>query len=408
MGPGGEAGGREAGLVSDKLAGFVAGSRWEDIPQAIRREAKRGILNFAGCMLAGRREPDIRVLAETFPGDESIVDAAASTAHDYDDTHLRTVIHATPPVGGALFALARKENVSGRDFMHAYLLGVETTCRIGNAVMPGHYEKGWHITSTCGVFGAAATASRMMGLNPEQIRNALSFAATQASGLVEMLGSQGRVLNAGFAARNGVAAAMLAKKGFAGPARPLEGLRGFFSVFGGNRDFSALEPKDWALTGVMYKPYPCGVVLHALIDACMTLKKRSPEKIQVTLHPLAIERTNRPEPRDVIEARLSAQHAVAVTLVRGQAGLKEFSAEALADPAVAALRRRVSIVEDASLDKMEAVVSDGAQTVRLAESRPMDDARIETKFRELAGADADRWLAWVEALDSAERVRLPG
>jgi 2-methylcitrate dehydratase PrpD len=408
MGSGGEAGRPKAGLVSARLAEFIAGSRPSDLPPEIFREAKRGILNFAGCLLAGRREPDIRLLAEALPGEDAVLDAAAATAQDYDDTHLRTVIHATPTVGGALFALARRHAIRGADFVHAFALGVETACRMGNAVMPGHYERGWHITSTCGVFGAAAAASRIFRLNETQARHALAFAATQACGLVEMLGSQGRVLNAGFAARNGIVAATLAQKGFAGPAHPVEGLRGFVNVFGGNRDFSALEPGEWALKGVMFKPYPCGVVLHALIDACMQLKNKNPEQIQVTLHPLAIERTDRPEPRDVIEARLSAQHAVAVTLVRGRAGPAEFSAEALADAAVTALRRRVRIVADASLDKMEAIVSDGRQTVRLAEARPMDDARLEAKFRELAGAGADAWLAWVAALESAERVKLPG
>ena len=110
---------------------------------------------------------------------------------------------------------------------------METTCRLGNAVMPGHYERGWHITSTCGVFGATAAAGKILGLNAKQFVHAFGIAATQAAGLVEVLGSMARVLNAGFAARNGLAAALLAAQGFEGPARPLEGLRGFVNVFGG-------------------------------------------------------------------------------------------------------------------------------------------------------------------------------
>jgi 2-methylcitrate dehydratase PrpD len=410
MGPGGEAGGREARLVSATLARFIAESRWEDVPAEIRREAKRGILNVAGCIAYGRAEPEMRLLERAFPGESALLDAAAATALDYDDTHLRTVIHATPTVGAAVFSLTRQKSVPGADFLHAFVLGVETACRIGNAVMPGHYERGWHITSTCGVFGAAAAACRFLHLKETQVRHALAFAATQASGTVEVLGSMARILNAGFAARNGIAAARLAQEGFEGPPRPIEGLRGFVNVFGGNADLAAIDGElgsRWDLTGIEYKPYPCGVVLHALIDACLEMKKPSLESIEVKLSPLAIERTDRPQPRDLLEARLSAQHAVAVALVRGRAGLAEFSAGALADPEVLKMRNRVKVLPDKSLDKMEAVVTDGRQTVRRARSRPMDDARLEAKLRELAGPRADAWLQFTDKLETAERVVLP-
>src|SRR4029450_977332 len=117
-----------------------------------------------------------------FPDDDALRDAAAATAHDYDDTHLRTVIHATPPVAGVLFALAKERSISGAEFLHAFILGVETTCRLGNTVSPGHYERGWHITGTCGVFGAAAAAGKVLGLDKDQMKNAFGIAATQAAG----------------------------------------------------------------------------------------------------------------------------------------------------------------------------------------------------------------------------------
>ena len=149
MGAGGEAGGREAGLTP-ALARFLAQSRWEDVPAAIRHEGRRGILNALGCILAGRDDPAIAIVRQVFPLEDALIDAAAATAHDYDDTHLPTVIHATPPVAAAVLSIARKQKVSGAELLHAFVLGVETSCRMGNAVMPGHYERGWHITSTCG------------------------------------------------------------------------------------------------------------------------------------------------------------------------------------------------------------------------------------------------------------------
>ena len=387
------------------LARFLAHSRWEDLPDPVRHEAQRALLNVVGCILAGRSEPTVTRVRAALPDDDAVVDAAAATAHDYDDTHLPTVIHATPPVGAAVLSLARTRKVSGRALLHALVLGMETSCRMGNAVMPGHYEHGWHITSTCGVFGATAAAAKILDLNEEQIASALGIAATQAAGLVEVLGTMSRVLNAGFAARNGIVSAQLAQQGVEGPVEPIAGRRGFVNVFGGTVDLARLTERlgeHWEMAEVAYKPYPAGVVLHALIDA--VLEHRSElaraETLTVRLHPLAIERTDRPEPRNAIEARLSAQHAVAVALIHGRAGLAEFNDESALNPRVQAMRRRVKLVPDAALDKMEAVVS----KFEARRSRPMDDARLEAKFRELAGAGAHELIRTIAELDRLEAV----
>lgn len=411
MGAGGEAGRGQAGLTAE-LAAFLARSRWEDIPAAVRHEATRAVVNIAGCVVAGRADPAVGILRRTFPHDDALLDAAAATAHDYDDTHLRTVIHATPPVAGALFSLARSRSVSGPEFLHALVLGMETTCRLGNAVTPGHYERGWHITSTCGVFGATAAAGKILQLNEKQFVHAFGIAATQAAGLVEVLGSMARVLNAGFAARNGLAAARLAADGFEGPARPLEGLRGFLNVFGGRNDARELVEgwgKRWELTQVAYKPYPSGVVLHALIDACLEQREkiRESESIVVALNPLAVERTDRPEPRNALEARLSAHHAVAVVALRGRAGLAEFSDAAAMDSELQAFRRRVRVVPEKRLDKMAALVTAGKSVISAPASKPLDDARLEAKLRELAGPSADAWLRLAQSLEATDKVALP-
>ena len=416
MGAGGEAGRREAGLSAPEatrsLARFIAESRWEEVPAAIRHEGKRGILNALGCILAGRDDPAVELVRRVFPEDEALIDAAAATAHDYDDTHLPSVIHATPPVAAAVFSLARKHTTSGAELLHAFILGVETSCRMGSAVMPGHYERGWHITSTCGVFGAAAAASRLLHLNESQIASALGIAATQAAGLVEVLGSMARVLNAGFAARNGIGAARLAREGFEGPRAPIEGMRGFVNVFGGSRRLDRLTDAlgvRWEMLNIQLKPYPAGVVLHALIDACLEQRDRlrQASRIVVELHPLAIERTDRAEPRNAIEARLSAQHAVAVSLLHGVAGLAQFSDAAALDADVRRMRQRVGVAPDPTLDKMAARIRTDTISLDAPASRPMDDARLEAKLRSLAGARASDLLEMVRTLEALPRVCLP-
>ena len=405
MGAGGEAGGCEA-----RLSAALARSRFEELPDAVVQHAVRAIVNAAACVLAGRADAAVQILAATFPHDDALLDAAAATAHDYDDTHLATVIHATPPVAGALFELARRNELTDAQFVHAFALGLEVTCRLGNVVMPGHYERGWHITSTCGVFGAAMAAAHVLGLDERQRRDALGIAATQACGLVEMLGSMARVLNAGSAARNGLAAARLAARGFQGPARPLEGLRGFVSVFGGSGDLARLTDgfgERWEMLDVVLKPYPCGVVLHALLDACLEHHSdiaRAPH-VRLALHPLAIERTDRPSPRNALEARLSAQHAVAAAALRGHAGLSEFSDEAALDPALVAFRRRVRISADPTLDKMAAVVQIGDKTIKAPAPRPMTQIQLEAKVRELAGSHAEELLAFFRGLSGRQAAR---
>jgi 2-methylcitrate dehydratase PrpD len=394
---------RQSGVTA-RLAQFVVQSRWEDLPPNVRKEAKRALLNISGCILAGL--PLVRNIEKALK-DRAVILGAAANALDFDDTHTPTVIHPGPPVGAALLALAEQRPFSGRELLHAYVLGVEVACRLGNAVMPGHYAHGWHITSTCGVFGAAAAAARAMGLSEQQTHFALGLAATQASGLVEMLGSGGALLNPGFAARNGIAAALLAEQGVQAPAEPIEGLRGFVNVFGGGEDWAAIG-RGWEIERVAYKPYPSGVVFHSLIDACLDLRsERMPGKVAITLHPLAIERGDRPEPRDGIEARVSAHHCAAVALLYGAVGVEQFTDAAVADPKVRELRRRVSIRADGTLDKAACIVDVDGRIKRAELRAVLTDAELEAKFRSLAGPEADRWLDWLDRLEGEAKVTPP-
>src|ERR1700761_3218830 len=183
--------------VTGTLARYVAATRWEDIPPAVRHQAKRSFINLFAVALAGCRTEPVEIafasLREFSGGKQAILigcadridalsaaflNAAAANVHDFCDTHLRTVIHPTAPVAPALLALAELRKVSGPELLLAFILGNEIQARIGLAISPQHYDKGWHITSTCGVFGAAAASGRLLGLNERQLVSALGTAST--------------------------------------------------------------------------------------------------------------------------------------------------------------------------------------------------------------------------------------
>jgi 2-methylcitrate dehydratase PrpD len=212
------------------LGTFIAQSRFADVPAAVVREAKRSVLNFVGTCL-GRRDPAIPQMIDaaaavrqaeavvTGQGDRldllnaALVNAVTGNVLEFDDTHQPTVIHPTAPVLPPILALADQRTISGQDLLHAFALGVDVGCRVGNSVSPGHYARGWHITSTCGIFGAAAASARLLGLDAGQIAHALGVAASQASGIVENLPTGAKNIGIGNSARN-ACLAILAAKGY--------------------------------------------------------------------------------------------------------------------------------------------------------------------------------------------------
>lgn len=426
------------------LARFVAESRWGDIPQVMRHEAKRALLNWVGCALGGCSDQTVeRALAALgeFSGPRTssligrrekldalhaaLLNGISSNILDYDDTHLRTVMHPTVPVAAALCALAEHRPVTGAQFIQAFVLGIEVSCRVGNAVSPWHYAHGWHISGTCGIFGAAAGAAKLLGLNTQQTAWALGNAATQSSGLREMMGGMSKSYNLGHAARTGLLAAVMAEQNFTSSERGLEAPAGFVHVLGNKPDLEALTRglgETWELAANAYKPYPCGIVLHAAIDACLQLRAEpgftpaDVENVAVRMNPLALELTGRQTPASGLEGKLSVAHAVAAALVHGTAGVAQFTDECVREPAVVALRAKVATQPDASCDKAEALVEitlkDRRRLVRHIPhatgslEKPMSDADIEKKFHDLAASSRSECNAWdvIEITWSLERL----
>lgn len=407
--------------VTRPLAEFVSAWRWEDVPQAVRHEARRSLVNFFAVALGGCNDPTIAKAASVLQrfraaeqatvigrGEHTdLLNAAALNAmsanvFDFDDTHLPTIIHPTAPVAPALWALAQSTPMTGAQWLLAFVLGVEVECRLGNAISPGHYRRGWHITSTCGVFGAAAAAGRALGLDAQQLAWSFGSAANQSCGLVETLGTMAKSLSVGNSARNGLLSALLAQQGFDGPSAPLEGVRGFLHVTADQPDLAGLVMglgEHWELLANTYKPYPCGVVLNPVIEACLSLHANPAlalaqiERIEIIGHPLLRQRTDRPGVRTGRESQVSAQHAVAVVLSTGLAGLAQFSDAAVAQPLVQALGGKVCFTDDEhlSVDAARVVVTlAGGQPLSAAVDfargcleRPLSDDDLEAKLKEL-------------------------
>ncbi len=334
------------------LAAFGRDLTDGDIPATVRHAALRAILNVIGTMLAGAREPAVdTALAVLKPHSASgravlaarsgradpllaaFANAMAANIHDFDDTHMPTIMHPSSPVLPALLAMASERKISGADLLRAFIVGVEIECRIATAVSPSHYARGWHITSTCGIFGSAAACGHLLQLSPEQMLNAFSIAAVQAGGMVEALGTMAKSISVGNASRGGLVAGLLAAQQFDGPQNPLTGMRGFLPVYGDSSTPRSLTEdigRHWAFDDVAFKPYPVGVVLNPVIDAGLELHRRGivdPSKIAVVTfqgHPLLRERTDRAAADTGRLSQVSAQHALAIAMKRGRAGLAEF------------------------------------------------------------------------------------
>jgi 2-methylcitrate dehydratase PrpD len=406
--------------VTDRLARLVVATQWEDLPQPVRHQAKRSAMNFFAVALTGCRDATVGTALAAlagFSGGETagligrreridalsaaFVNAASANVLDFCDTHTPTAIHPTAPVLPALLALAELKPVSGRDLLLALVLGQEVECRIGLALSPSHYARGWHITATCGVFGAAAGCGRLLGLDPAQMVWALGLAATQAAGLCECLGTPAKSVGVGNAARNGLISALLAARNFSGPPDPLGGSQGYFHALAEEPDLSRLLGglgETFEILKTSYKPYPCGFVIHPALDCALDWRRAHPtamvEKVVVTGNPLLAARADRPEIATGRESQVSVQHALAAALVTGRAGVEQFSDACVKDPQIQALRRRIEVVRDerfaTTAAAVEIIAAEGnvyklsQRTARGSDANPMTDRDLEEKLRTAA------------------------
>ncbi len=404
------------------LASWVVKSRLEDIPDDVRREALRALLNYVGCALGGSPDPAVNIAMQAFapffgpprasilgraervdPLHASLMNGISSHVYDYDDTTPKNYIHPSSPVASALFAYASANHVTGRDFVHAFILGFEAESRIGNSVYPAHYDVGWHITGTAGVFGAAVAIGKLIGLNEQQMIWAIGLAATQAAGLREMFGSMAKSLHPGRAAQNGYASALLAQAGFTAGVHGLEGPRGFAAVQAASYDLSKITAGlgiDFDLRANTYKPFPCGIVNHPTIDGAIQIHNehhpapQSIRSVRLRVAPLVLDLCNQQNITRGLQGKFSVYHGAAIGLVRGKAGIREYTDEAVNDPAIKRVRESATAVGDPSLTEdqaeIEVALNSGEKLTRFVEKslgnihRPLTNQQLEEKFRDQA------------------------
>ena len=404
------------------LASYLVSNRWESIPSDVRHEAKRALINVVGCAIGGSPHPAVTTAIRAlgpFSGERtasvigrverldplhaSLMNGISSHVEDYDDTTPKNYSHTSSPVASALFAYASANRVRGRDFVEAFVLGFEAASRIGNVVYPSHYDVGWHMTGTIGVFGAAAAIGKLIGLDQQQMVWALGLAATQSGGLREMFGSMGKAFHPGRSAQNGYAAALLAQAGFTSGERGIEGPRGFAHVLAAARDLSKIATKlgvDFDLRENTYKPFPCGIVNHPTIDGAIQIhdeQRPDPASIvavRLRVAPLVLDLCNQQNITKGLQGKFSVYHGAAVGLVRGKAGLREYTDEAVNDSAIKRVRELATATGDPSITEdqahVEVELTDGRRLSKFVEQslgnihRPLSDKQLEDKFRDQA------------------------
>lgn len=359
--------------IATELAQRIVAMRYENLPQEAVRWAKISFIDTIACAFAAVDEEGPRIAQKVLTAGQSggpsliwgsdrrtsALDAAAingTAAHalDYDDCNNSLAGHPSAAVLPGVLALAEALGSRGRDALLAYVTGFETQARIAHAVHLHHYEKGWHPTSTIGIFGATAASARLLGLNAEQTANALAIGVSLSSGVKANFGTMTKPLHAGQCTRNGLYAALLAREGFTACPEAFEHKHGYFEVFNGAGNYDAAKvleewarPLDILKPGVGLKQYPCCGSTHSAIDAMLSLRERyglTPERvarIESITHDRALAHTNRPEPRSTLDAKFSVQYCVARALMHGDVTFQHFEGESYRDPQVLDLLRRI-------------------------------------------------------------------
>jgi 2-methylcitrate dehydratase PrpD len=428
----------ERSLTAD-LADFALGTDATSLPSDVRHAVRRAILDSLGVTIAGARHPASRMVVDTLPelksrqsativGFPQRTDIAGATlangvmAHilDWDDTLLPARLHLSATLVPALLATSETHGGNGSDLIAGFAVGFEIQARLADAISPVMPERGWHGTGIVGGVGVAAAVSRLLGSSLEQTGHAMGIAGTAAAGLVTTFGSMAKALNLGRAGAVGVQSGLLAARGFTSHPDLLDA-GGFMRMYDDAPRMDHLRDQlgsRWAVLDNGYKPYPCGVVAHAAIDAVLQLRTEAPvddapAAMHLTVSPETARLMGNPSPATGLEAKFSAAYAAAVAWADGNVLPGAFEDLAVTKPAYQALLRTIRVETSDAVAQDEAIceVRTGSgwtgtvhvEHARGTRARPLDDLELQTKFRaacEVGGSDrAERLIDAVDRLE---------
>ena len=438
--------------MTPTLASFVVAA---SPPSAARNVAARAVLDTIGVTLAGAAEPAARIVRDVIArdgggpctvlgsaslanaGNAALANGTAAHALDYDDMCFVSLAHPSAPLVAAALAAGELAHAPGRALLDAYIVGFEVEARRGRVMNPRHYQRGWHCTSTLGTIGAAAGASRVLGLDAVAAGHALAIAASEASGLKENFGTMVKPLHAGLAARNGVLAALLAQAGMTASAGAIDGPQGFLAAMDSEQPSLDSVAGDlgarWEIvdTGITVKLYPSCAGTHPTLDALLDLKRSDGfaadevEAIEIGVDPIVPTILIYDHPSSGLEGKFSMPFCAAAAVVHGRVGIDTFTASQLSDPAILAVQSRVMMRVDTTLDASAPALTQARVTVRLRDgrvltasadgargypARPASDDELAAKFMSCAvpalseSRAAGALKAW-RAIDTAEDIR---
>ena len=410
--------------LSEELARFALQTFRDGLPPAIHHQARRAFVNWVGCAYGGCDSAAVHLALKALgphagPAQATLIgrgertdillatllNTTAVSAHAFDDTHFPSVAHPTAPVAACLIALAERHDISGSNFLSALAVGMEVQCRIGRMLTtsPAEFPVGLSMAGYIGCIGTALAAGLVSSFDMSQLVSAIGIAVNQSAGSRENHGSTVNVLSPGQSARAGLQAALLAEAGYTASPTAIDGEKGLaVSLAGASLPQVALAGlgSEWEISELAFKPYPSGFVIHPSIDACLDIVSEPGfdptdiAEVSVTVHPLALALTNRPEPANSGEVLVSLQHWVAASLQRGVAGLPEGTDAAAQDPAIADLRRKIGVAADPDMSRSEARVEVRSKDGRLRRAHirhcrgstqnPLSDEQISRKFLDQA------------------------
>ena len=366
--------------ITAQLAAFIERTRISEMPGPVVQKAKQLVTDLLGVATAGSREKPARIIQgfieeqnprgsatiigtdqRSHPAASSLANGISGHVLDYDDVSEPMYGHPTVAVLPACLALGEELDVSGKDLLESYIIGLEVTVKLSYGMNPAHYEHGWHSTCTLGSMGAAAAAAKLLGLTGEQLRTALALAASQAGGLQQNFGTMIKPFHSGRAAENGVLAALLAQRGWTGDQNILEAPLGFFHLFCGPGHYDAErcvnslgKPFEIDRPGIILKKYPSCAFSHPAIDAALIITQDPQydasklERVEGHIHSLADQILIHRNPQTGLEAKFSMEACVALALLDGRVNTKSFTDRKLANKDFKEILKRVQRIVTAS------------------------------------------------------------